>query len=163
MKGKPAKGPTAEEFACFMKLLFSNGDLLLRSEPGIRRWTRLTGGDPSLTQPMFSFDNDSIQSQATTLTRLGMFDFLTRLPLPAHSPDLHRTVERPHARICRPFQEWVNGLEEHLSPAQYIDKLRTIFYTTQLSDIIIRDMKDIRQLYTRVVQLRGGRPEKKYR
>ena len=38
---------------------------------------------------------------------LGIVDWLSRLPLPARSPDLHRVVERAHARICGPFQALV--------------------------------------------------------
>lgn len=163
LDGKKAKGPTTAEFADFMQLLFHKVAMLLQTDAGIHRWTRLTGASPQQAPPMYSLDNDGIHSHPETLTRLGMFDWLTRLPLPAYCPDLHRTVERVHARICGKFQTWLNDQTETVSAAECILQLMGIFYTTQEPSVIESDMSNIRELYQQVVQLRGGRPKKQYR
>lgn len=146
-----------------MRLVFHKLAQLLSSEAGIHRWTRLTGGSPQQKPPIFSLDNDGIHSHPDTLTNLGLFDGLTRLPLPAHSPDLHRTVERAHARICGPFQAWVNDQTTELTPAVCLQQLMYIFYNTQKASVIEADMSDIRDLYTRVLELGGSRPPKRFR
>lgn len=92
-----------------------------------------------------------------------MFDWLTRLPLPAYCPDLHRTVERVHARICGLFQTWLNDQTETVSVAECVLQLQHIFYTTQEPCVIESDMSNIRELYQEVVKLKGGRPKKQYR
>ncbi len=146
-----------------MHLLYNRVAMLLQTAAGIHRWTRLTGGSPAQTPPIYSLDNDGIHSHPETLTLLGMFNWLTRFPLPAHSPDLHRTVERTHARICGQFQAWLNDQTAPVSPAECIQMLQYIFYTTQEPSVIEADMSDIRELYHQVMEKKGGRPAKQYR
>lgn len=146
----------------------------LASAEGRAAWIAHTGGTPEECPPIYSFDNPSIHTaNLQGLHALGLVDAAGKptaawLQLPPHSGDLHRTIERVHARICGAFQAWLDDdcTEYHIFG--YIMKLQNIFLTTQLSDVICSCMfgkpgtasekHNIFALYERVRELKGGIP-----
>lgn len=136
---------------------------LFDDERCIARWEKLTGGTPTELPPMYSFDNASCHSDADTLFKLHLIDGLSWDKLPPHSGDLHRVVERVHARLCGRFADWLYEDSTPLTMPEYCHKLETLFYETEFADIHAADIDTIGELYRRVVQLQGGRPEARYR
>lgn len=135
---------------------------------GRQKWYEATGGYPEVCPPIFSFDNPSIHTDPIHLIMLGLSEFnglptASRLVLPPHSGDLHRTIERVHARICKNFQDWLYEDDNEYCVEGYCAKLRSIFYNTQQKDVISSCIKDIHKLYKRVIELKGGVVERKYR
>lgn len=57
----------------------------------------------------------------------------------------------------------VNDQTTQLTPAVCLQPLMYIFYKTQEASVIEADMSDIRDLYTRVLELGGSRPPKRVR
>lgn len=58
--------------------------------------------------PIWSFDHPTIhggETGAPVLEALGLSE-AEHFPLTHNSPDLHRVVERTHARLCRRFDRW---------------------------------------------------------
>lgn len=146
-----------------MKELYAQLDRLLKNKQCIERWKKLTGGTPSECQPIFSFDNAGCHSDSQTLFRLHLINGWSWDKLPPHSGDLHRVVERVHARLCGRFADWLYDDSTPLTMPEYCYKLETLFYETELADIHAADIRTIDALYKRVVQLKGARPEACYR
>lgn len=166
--GQPARGVTKWEFLDLMVDLKRVLNEVLATPLGRQKWYEATGGYPEVCPPIFSFDNPSIHTDPTHLIMLGLSDFAglptpSRLVLPPHSGDLHRTIERVHARICGYFQDWLYDDTAEYCMEGYCAKLRHIFYSTQQKNVIQKCIKDISKLYTRVVELNGGITERKYR
>jgi hypothetical protein len=92
------------------------------------------------------------------------------LKLPPHSGDLHRTIERVHARICGAFQRWLDQDTEVYKVWGYCYALYYICIGTQTSDMIRSCMfgrpdahghppkHTLSHLYSRVVELNGDIP-----
>ena len=156
-----------------MTRIQANMRYLLEQEAGRKLWQLSTGGTPEQYPPIYSFDNPSIHtSNLEYMQQLGLaagkvgtelVATSAWLKLPAHSPDLHRTIERVHARICEQFQEWMDDDCQLYSVQEYCQKLQQIFWKTQTGACIRGCMKDISALYEHVVELEGGIPERKYR
>lgn len=148
-------------------------DQWLQSEAGRELWKMFTGGTPEQYPPIYSFDNPSTHTSnleymrhlglATAKVGTELVPTEAWLKLPAHSPDLHRTIERVHSRICEQFQQWLDDDCQQYSIQEYCFKLSQIFWKTETGKCIRGCMKDISALYERVVQLDGGIPERKYR
>lgn len=134
------------------------------SDPATRKaWEEATGGDPEVKWPIFSFDNATIHTDAEVLQALHLVAGVTWMVLPARSPDLHRCIERVHARICGLFQNWLYDDDTPYCMRGYCDELRSIFLTKETPKTTQKDLKKIHELYTRVLELKGRYPEKKYR
>lgn len=153
-----------------MTNIMTNMDRLLGTDVGRRKWMEATGGTPEECPPIYSFDNPSIHTSGTThLVQLGLVDSETGEPtskwlkLPPHSPDLHRTIERVHARVCGAFQAWLYDDRNDYCLQGYCNKLWKIMFDTQLNTVIKACMSDISDLYHRVVELKGDIPERRYR
>lgn len=165
--GKPARGVTALEFFDIMEGIKRVMAEVLSDPLGRQQWIKATGGTPEECPPIYSFDNPSIHTDFVVLFTLGLVDDegkpANRLVLPPHSPDLHRTIERVHARICKRFQDWLYDVPNICEMQDYCSKLQSIFYETQLKDVIQACMSDISDLYERVVELKGAVPEHCFR
>jgi hypothetical protein len=146
-----------------MEETFRVVDTLFKDPDICERWRRLTGGWPPNNGPIYSFDNASCHKEENTLYYLGLIAGLSYDPLPPHSGDLHRVIERVHARLCGKFAAWLYEDSTPRSMPQYCSHLRSLFYETELADIHAADISSINKLYARVVQLAGGRPEAEYR
>ena len=95
-------------------------------------WQAATGGSPSERPPIFSFDNPSMHKVKSHLRELGLATASgaptdSWLELPTYSGDLHRTIERVHARVCGQFQEWVNDTTTPRTMPFYCNKLIDLF------------------------------------
>lgn len=165
-KGRAAKGVTAEEFKDFMKMLEARATRLLENKEFADRWEQRTGGTPAQCPPIYSFDNPTIHFDLAVLLELKMAvqderDKVhvtpKRLVLPPYSGDLHRCIERVHARICGKFQEWVNHTTDSYSMSAYCQKLQDIFYTTETHNITFKDIQTIDALYEKVIELAGAK------
>jgi hypothetical protein len=149
----------------------------LATGEGRAAWIEHTGGAPEQCPPIYSFDNPSIHTTGAVsgLRRLGLLDDQNKptaayLQLPPHSGDLHRTIERVHARICGAFQRWLDEDSTEYHIMGYCAKLYSIFITTQTSDVIHSCMfgkpdahgnpskHSLSHLYARVVELKGDIP-----
>jgi hypothetical protein len=141
----------------------------LSTQEGAAAWKEATGGTPLSCPPIYSFDNCSVHvNNKEYLKGMGLVDQHNKptaawLELPTYSGDLHRTIERVHARICGAFQAWLDDDNKEYCVHGYIKMLHHIFFTTQTSTIITKCMSDIDQLYQKVVDLNGGIPPARYR
>lgn len=127
------------------------------------RWMAETGGSRLTHPPIYSFDNASCHVHSDTLTHLRLINGVNREPLPPHSGDLHRVIERVHARLCGAFQDWLYEDSTPLSMAEYCEKLESLFYSTQTADIHSADISTIHELYQQVFDRDGGLPPALYR
>lgn len=174
-EGKPARGVTAAEFRDIMEKIMGVMKDMLDTPQGREAWKKATGGTPESHPPIYSFDNPSIHTDPDVLVSLGLATKDATgvaqptdkwLQLPPHSPDLHRTIERAHARLCDPFQVFLYKDTCEYTMAGYCWLLSQLFYA-QRGDFVARTiqacMHDIDALYQRVVELHGNIPERKYR
>ena len=127
-------------------------------------WQAATGGTPEQCPPIYSFDNPSIhKNNKTYLAELGLAHpgsdkpTDTWLKLPPYSGDLHRTIERVHARVCGIFQRWLDDEFTEWSMEQYCHTLQGIFYKSQTPALIQGCMKNIHLLYSKVIELKGAK------
>lgn len=127
------------------------------------RWMAETGGSRLTMPPIFSFDNASCHVHADTLAHLRLIEGENWARLPPHSGDLHRVIERVHARLCGAFQDWLYEDSTPLSMAEYCEKLESLFYSTQTANIHSADISTIHELYQQVVACDGGMPPALYR
>lgn len=125
---------------------------------GALRWMAETGVSRLTCPPIFSFDNASCHVDRATLAYLRLIDGLNWERLPPHSGDLHRVIERVHARLCGAFQEWLYEDSTPLTMSEYCEKLEDLFYSTQTADIHYKDIASISELYAHVVLNKGGLP-----
>jgi len=172
---KWARGVTVQEFHDIMKKIMGVMDAVLATEEGKAAWKKATGGTPEDCPPIYSFDNPSIHTDPDVLVSLGLATVDAKnvlhptdkwLQLPPHSPDLHRTIERAHARLCGPFQDWLYLDRQEHTMLEYCFKLRSTFFAPRgdfVANTIQACMRDISELYQRVVDLKGNIPEKPYR
>lgn len=111
-------------------------------------------------RPILSFDNDKIHTSASLAE--GGIDRGVVLKLPARSPDLHRVIERVHARICTEFRKQLYYDHSICSLKQYKSLLEKIFYQSQTAAVISADVRGLPVLYEKVQQKRGGYVPKKF-
>jgi hypothetical protein len=141
----------------------------LSTQEGAEAWRQATGGDPVTCPPIYSFDNCSVHvNDKQALRGLGLVDQADNptafwLRLPTYSGDLHRSIERVHARICSAFKAWLDDDCKEYGMYEYIAILHYFFHKTQTSAVISKCMSDISDLYQQVVDLRGGIPPARYR
>jgi hypothetical protein len=164
-----AKGVTAAEWRDVLLTIMAEMARRLSTPEGAAAWQEATGGDPVTCHPIYSFDNCSVHvSNMQTLRGLGLADQNGKptafwLQLPTYSGDLHRTIERVHARICGAFKHWLDDDSKEYCVHGYINKLQYFFLKTQTSDVISKCMSNISELYMQVVELKGGIPPARYR
>lgn len=127
------------------------------------QWMAETGGSRLSHPPIFSFDNASCHVQGDTLSYLRLIEGDNWARLPPHSGDLHRVIERVHARLCGRFQDWLYEDCTPLSMVDYCAKLESLFYSTQTADIHSADISTIHALYQQVLERDGGLPPAQYR
>ncbi len=154
---KKAKGVTIQEWQDFMQALQAKINEELAKPEKRAAWRAATGGFPEHCPPIFSFDNPKIHTDPEALAALGIVDGQNRLVLPPYSPDLHRAIERVHARICRTFQMWVNKDTKEYCMAGYCAYLERIFYSTEKPSITASDVDNIDKLYHKIIELKGNR------
>lgn len=144
-------------------------------------WEEATGGAPDEEgyEPIYSFDNTAIHTDHDVLAALGLEKKLhdgTYMPtpywmvLPTYSGDLHRTIERVHARICSQFDDWLHDNCALYEMTDYVSKLYTIFMTTQTHETIENCMwspkhpsHSLSALYQSIVDCNGGIPPRSLR
>lgn len=130
-------------------------------------WEAATGGTPQQCPPIFSFDNPSIhKASLSNLKRLGLVapgatngEVPTEawLQLPPYSGDLHRTIERVHARLCGDFQRWVDDDRAEYTMKAYCKCLKSFFEKRQSPSVISACMQSLPALYKHVVELQGAK------
>lgn len=137
-------------------------------------WQAATGGSPAECPPIYSFDNPSIHSGATHLAELGLTSegkpTAAWLELPTYSGDLHRTIERVHARVCSAFQGWLDDASEPCTMLAYCNKLIELFRTqtpTQIEQCMWgkpenKKAKSLLDLYNKVISLGGDMAPRPY-
>lgn len=166
---QPAKGVTAAEWRDVLKSIKEEMARRLTTKEGADAWKKATGGDPVTCHPIYSFDNcNSHVSDSEALRELGLMDEKDNptafwLPLPTYSGDLHRTIERVHARICGAFKHWLDDDTQEYCVEGYAHMLCYFFLKTQTSTVITKCMSSISDLYQQVVDLGGGIPPARYR
>lgn len=164
-----AKGVTAAEWRDVLLTIMNEMARRLSTPEGAAAWKEATGGDPVTCHPIYSFDNCTAHvSNMQALRGMGLVDQHDKptafwLQLPTYSGDLHRTIERVHARICGAFKHWLDEDTEQYCVHGYINMLQYFFLHTQTSAVITKCMSDISDLYLQVVELRGGIPPARYR
>ena len=165
-RGKPARSMTIDEWTVFMEELKAKIHSMLDSKLhplAALRWMSVTGGSHLTCPPIFSFDNASCHVNKGALAHLGLIDGVNWVRLPPHSGDLHRVIERVHARLCGAFQDWLYEGSTILSMHEYCQKLESLFYSTQTANIHEADISTIHELYQQVVSKEGGLPPARYR
>lgn len=132
-------------------------------------WKTLTGGTPEECPPIYSFDNPSIhRNDHAHLRELGLMAADSTkatdawLELPPYSGDLHRTIERVHARICGEFQRQLEDESCKRSMQFYCERLAKIFYETQTTVTVSECLASISSLYEHVVAKQGAKAERPY-
>ena len=168
-----AKGPTAREWMDFMTQLQAKVQAELAKPEVAAAWKAATGGTPQQCPPIFSFDNPSIHKNDTDyLKELGLaapeskkkpVPTETWLVLPPYSGDLHRTIERVHARVCGRFQRWVDDDHTAYAMIAYCKVLKNIFEQTQTPDVISKCMKTLPKLYKHVVEVKGAKARRPFK
>jgi hypothetical protein len=166
--GRKAKGVTVAEFKDTMKGIMSTVNSRLQNPAARAAWEAVTGGTPEERPPIYSFDNPSVHTDLAALQELGLADDEGKptslwLPLPTYSGDLHRTIERVHARVCGDFEAWLLQDCKEYDMQQYVAKLSEIFMKTQTPATIFGCMwgkpsESLDALYRSVVERNGGRP-----
>jgi len=161
-----AKNITIQEWKILMEDLRACVDDLLspRRHPlNALAWLWRVGSSPAVAPPIFSFDNASAHANRDALIHLGISAARNWEPLPPHSGDLHRVIERVHARVCGAFQNWLYDDTSPRSMPAYCQKLESLFYSMEKSDIHAADIRSIHLLYQQVVTKEGGLPPVRYR
>ena len=146
---------------------------LLAEDEWREKWKQATGGTPEKCPPIFSFDNPTIHlNNQTYLRELGLMAAGSEeatgawLKLPPYSGDLHRTIERVHARVCQQFQRWMNDSTTERDMDFYCRALAGIFWRTQTPELIHACMwkkkaphgsPDLWELYECVVDTDGAK------
>lgn len=165
--GRRARSTTAEEWRDYMQELQAKVLQRLEDPATAAAWAAATGGTPD-TPPIFSFDNPSIhKNNLDYLRELGLVQQGSDKPtdawlqLPTYSGDLHRTIERVHGRVCRAFQEMLNTESTARTLEFYIDRLFKLF-KLQTSELITACMKNLPELYEKVIELKGAKAPRPY-
>lgn len=135
------------------------------------RWREATGGTPQECPPIYSFDNCSVHTKDAHLRDLGlMLEDGTAtdawLPLPAYSPDLHRTIERTFGRVSETVQQWLRRLRHKPDMEEASRQVLKIFRDTQTSDTISKCMwgkHSLLDLYRHVSDLGGAKAVRPHR
>lgn len=152
-----------------MRELQANVQQQLRDPATARAWRAATGGTPQECPPIYSFDNPSIhKNNKDYLRELGLMELdkdeatTAWLVLPRYSGDLHRTIERTHARVCDKFQAALNEERTARTMEFYIQRLFG-FFRTQDSKVITKCMSKLPQLYQKVIELNGAKPPRPFK
>ncbi len=141
---RPAAGPTKEEFINFLKRAQAAFQSRLEDPSNRANWESILGMDKGPAQapypksrpfrPIWSWDRPRIhgsvggKNTAYVLEQAGLskeehFD----LP-PKSGRDLHRVIERVHARLVSAFERWFASDLQPYSVQTYKDVLQTMFY-----------------------------------
>lgn len=152
-------------------------DTKLQEPAAAAAWQAATGGTPQQCPPIYSFDNPSIhRNNRAYLRALGLMEEGSRKPteawlvLPTYSGDLHRTIERVHARVCTQFQAWVDDSSCARTMTTYCHKLLSFFLTqtsTQITHCMWGKPTDrhpatMLELYNKVLALGGEKAPRPY-
>jgi hypothetical protein len=157
----------------FMNQLQANVQAELAKPEVAAAWEAATGGTPQQCPPIFSFDNPSIHvASITNLKQLGLVPPDSKdakvptdawLQLPPYSGDLHRTIERVHARVCGVFQRWIDDDSGDYTMLAYCKCLANYFKTTQTPAVISSCMQSLPELYAHVVELQGAKAHRPFK
>ena len=133
--GRPAEGPTAEEFRDVMQVIKTKMERIARRYPA-----SFPDG------VLYSFDNPPIHTSAD-LTSIGIED-VHRVRLPARSPDFHKVVEHALGNLKREFTNRLRK-EQPKTPKEYQQLLVKVFeYGNAVTEDGIRaDVDSLEALY----------------
>lgn len=167
LAGKPAGGPTAEEFADFIKDVDKEMRARIEDPTHAHSIHELWPHDDDGNQldPLYSYDNTNIHEAAWQF--FGGMDIL-RYPLPPYSPDMHKVIEHVHAIICTALRSWITHEEEH-APGEvvhgtlYMDKLTEIFNEKIQPSSIKKDCMSLVATYRAIIHSDGSYPPKRFR
>lgn len=125
--------------------------------------------------PIWSFDHPNIhggETGAPVLEALGLSE-AEHFPLTQNSPDLHRVVERTHARLCQRFDRWFLMQKQEHSMSRYKEEFMRMFYEdapVASAGVIDRDAcgethgsPNLRDLYLNVVSKKGDWADRPFR
>lgn len=192
--GRPAKSITRSEFIEFMKRARAAFYRRRGSFPHRLRWNVELGlplygksrerfemprpkGAPAKDwedgwlgwDPIFSFDNPSAhggKGGKLVLPALQL-DASDHFELPSNSPDIHRVIERTHARLVGAFNDWLyHDASDAFSMADYMAKLEDLFYNepgVASRQVIMADVVKLPELYENVIANEGGWADKAFR
>lgn len=148
-KHKPARGPTAEEFAKEVlcpAVEVAKTELIDMLDDGV--------------QPLISFDNDRIhtsalKTQATVLSNVGWDAATMRCELSPYSPDMHRVIEHTHGLATLKFRQWLYQNPTKHSVAEYKSAFESIYRQCCTPDVIAKDVAGLPEVYN-YVATHGG-------
>ena len=104
--------------------------------------------------PIWSFDNDAIHQNPTTLASLQI-NTRNRFPLPPNSPDMHRVIERVVGRVKAAYAAWLHDHPTPRSPAGYQAALLALFRQTQTAAVISKDVANLPALWPSIIKNKG--------
>lgn len=103
---------------------------------------------------LFSFDNASIHESAMEwrADRSGLMQMMgfkreQRIPLSPYSPDLHRTIERAHARATTAFHKYLYANPSVNTISEYKFHFERIFKDVNNAAVIAADVSTLPELY----------------
>jgi hypothetical protein len=93
-----------------------------------------------------SYDNATVhwKAQSSPLLKSVQWD---RLPLPPHSPDMHKVIEHSHARAVKEFQQWLLDHPGHHSMEQYMFQFESVYRQCNKASVIKNDVASLPALY----------------
>jgi hypothetical protein len=134
---KPARGCTAAEFQFVAKHFMDEARQKFHAAS-------------FKCKPLLSMDNDKIHTSAK-LAAVGISKE-SLVELPPYSPDLHRVIERVHARICTELRKRIHYDSSVRTAKQYADLLEKIFHETQTQAVIAKDVEGLPHLWQHVAK-----------
>lgn len=182
-QGDPAKDITAEEFIEFMKR--ARAAFYRTASSGVAAWRWRTGlglplagaarqrfelikkaGRQWKSMPdwdsIFSFDHPNIHGgrQGTlVLQALGLKEE-DHFPLPGNSPDMHRVIERTHARLVQQFELWYYSDHTRYPSKTYKEHLENLFYycpEVAGHEALMKDVCALHEAFAEIVRRKGAR------
>ena len=179
-----AAGPTKEEFINFVSRAKAAFHSWAATIEGFVKWVSILGMDPerpatatepeqmpALFMPMWSWDRPSIHGSTGgkytdfVLEKAGIRkqDFFD-LP-PQSGRDIHRVVERVHARLVQQFEMWYYDDPQPYSVQAYKDALKHLFYNCPAvasAAVIEKEVRELPGVFAAIAKVKGDYPPHPY-
>lgn len=162
--GKPAKGPTAEEFSQYVMRRFINtAEDVVEAQAD-----EIDGSDKT---PLYSYDHATIhdcEAAECALEALGFSQTKHRVLLPARSPDFHCVIENAHAWTVAAFKRLLLQDTHTRTMDGYRNLLQRAFNEAVTPERVYKDVQRLPALYKVVANKVsqggswGGWPPRRY-
>ena len=159
---RPARGPTAQEFADVMAKVMAD----TKTEVEDKHTASLTWAG-QLHKAKYSFDSAKIHQTAlaskpdgspSLMQAVGFLPQM-RITLPPYSPDLHKVIEHAHARALYQFRRWLyQDPTKHTDVEVYKAKFEEIFRQANPAHVIKADVASLKETYKHVKENWGKWP-----